>query len=197
MKKKLTGMTLMLFLVLPLHARADAPLETIEKQVNRVLDVLRDPALKAESAEETKKEKIRAISNEMFNWNELSRRTLGRNWRKLNAGQQKEFIDLYKEILEKAYVDKILAYQDEKVIYRENKMLSDNKAEVRTSVISKGADIPIHYRMILKQGQWGVYDVIIEGVSLVKNYRTQFRDILAKNSPEELLDILRKKVEKS
>jgi phospholipid transport system substrate-binding protein len=197
MKKVLIGFYLIVFLILPLSLYAGVPLNTVEGHVNKVLNVLRDPALKGDKAKKAKKEKIRAISEKMFDFTELSKRTLGTNWKNLNPDQQKEFIELYKDILEDAYMDRITSYTDEKVVFQKEIMLSDDTAEVQSNIITKKAEIPIYYRVILKNDGWKVYDVIIEGVSLVKNYRTQFREILANKSPEELLKTLRKKVGKA
>jgi phospholipid transport system substrate-binding protein len=130
----------------------------------------------------------------MFNEVELSKRALGGNWNKLNATQQQEFIQLYRQVLEKAYIDKILSYTNEKIVFAKESMLAGNQAEVQTKVITSSKEIPIFYRVILKNGDWKVYDVVIENVSLVQNYRSQFNDILAKNTPDQLLEILRKKV---
>jgi phospholipid transport system substrate-binding protein len=133
----------------------------------------------------------------MFDYTELSKRTLGQNWSKLNAGQQTEFLGLYKKLLEDAYADKIIAYTDEKVVFGKETSLSEKTAEVQTTVITKKADIPIHYRVIQKGSDWKVYDVVIEGVSLVSNYRNQFKEILLNKTPDALLDTLRKKVGKA
>lgn len=177
-----------------LPAYADAPLSTVQANVNKVLDVLRDPALKADSAKETKKEKLRSIYGSMFDEVELSKRTLARNWNKLNTAQRREFVQLYQQVLEKAYVDKILSYTNEKIAYERETKLTENQVEVQTLIITSSKKIPIFYRVILSGGSWKVYDVIIENVSLIQNYRTQFNNILEKNSPEQLLEILRKKV---
>jgi phospholipid transport system substrate-binding protein len=133
----------------------------------------------------------------MFDYVALSRLTLGKGWKKFNKEQRKEFVSLYRTILEKAYMDKILSYTDEEVTFDKELMLSKKKAEVQTKIISKGTEIPIFYRVYLKDGQWRVYDVIIEGISLIKNYRTQFREILANNPPEEVLKILREKTSRA
>lgn len=194
MRKFVLGQALILCLVLPCAVYAGAPLETVKANSDRVLDVLRDPALKAESAKKIKKEKIRAISKDMFDFAELSKRTLAQNWNKLNSEQQKEFVDLYRSLLEDAYADKILAYTDEKIIFSKEVELSEKTVEVRSTVIRKTTEIPIYYRVILKDGAWRVYDVVIEGVSLINNYRTQFREILSNKPPESLLETLRKKV---
>ena len=194
MKRLVIGLSiLMLFLsTLPVHA--GAPLDTVQANVNKVLEVLRDPNLKGESAKETKKEKLEAIYEQMFDGVELSRRTLGANWNKLNPAQQKEFTQLYRQILEKAYIDKILSYTNEKIVFPKEIMLSSNQAEVQTKVITSSNEVPIIYKVIMKGGTWKVYDVVVENVSLVQNYRSQFNSILAKNTPDQLLETLRKKV---
>ena len=197
MKRLLVGFILLVLLIIPLHVRAGVPFDTVKGHVNEVLRVLRDPALQGDANKEAKQEKIEAIADEMFDYVALSRLTLGRNWRKFNGDQKKEFVQLYRSILEKAYLDRILAYTDEKVTFGKETMLSKKKAEVQTHIITKSVEIPIYYRVYLKDGEWKVYDIIIEGISLVKNYRTQFREILANNPPEEVLEILRKKTKKA
>lgn len=194
MKRLLYGVSAVMFFAFVLPARAATPLATTEANVNKVLDVLRDPALKPESAKEVKKEKLRAIADKMFDDQELSKRTLARNWEKLSAEERKEFVQLFRKVLEKAYMDKILSYTNETIAFDKQTMLADDRAEVQTRIITASKEIPITYRVILKEGTWRIYDVVVEGVSLVQNYRTQFNEILAKNSPKELLEILRKKV---
>ncbi len=194
MKRRLVGFSILMILLFSVPAYAGVPQDMVQANVNNVLDVLRDPALKPASAKETKKQKLRAIYDRMFNQVELSKRAMGRNWSKLNAAQQQEFVKLFQQVLEKAYIDKILAYTDEKITFEKESMLSETQAEVQTKAITSSKTIPIAYRLILQNGAWGVYDVVIENVSLVQNYRTQFNDILAKNTPEQLLETLRKKV---
>jgi phospholipid transport system substrate-binding protein len=194
MRRYFIGLSFLMVCLSTLPVYAGAPLDTAQTNVNKVLDVLRDPKLKDESAKEIKKEKLEAIYEQMFDEVELSMRTLAGHWTKLNPAQQKEFIQLYRQILEKAYIDKILSYTDEKIVFPKENMLSNNQAEVQTKVITSSKEIPIFYRVILKGGTWKVYDVVIENVSLVQNYRSQFNSILAKNTPDQLLEILRKKV---
>ena len=194
MKRRFIGLSILMFFLSTLPVYAGAPLDTVQTNVNKVLDVLRDPKLKDESAKGIKKEKIEAIYEQMFDEVELSMRTLGKNWTKLNPAQQQEVVRLYGQILEKAYIDKILSYTNEKIVFSKENMLSTNQAEVQTKVITSTNEILIFYRVILKGGIWKVYDVVVENVSLVQNYRSQFNSILAKNTPDQLLEILRKKV---
>ena len=194
MKKRLVGSLLILLLIFPVSAYSGAPLEEVKGYVNRVLDVLRDPALRGETEKKVKKEKISAISNEMFDFTELSKRSLAQYWNRMNPDQQKNFVNLYKSLLQDTYTDKITAYTDEKLVFRKEIALSEKTAEVQTEVFTKTAKIPINYRVIEKDGHWKVYDVVIEGVSLINNYRIQFREILSNGTPEALLERLRQKV---
>ena len=197
MRRKTIAIALIVFLIVPLYVHAGPPLEAVKAQINKILDVLRDPSLKGEAGKKVKREKIRGVSENMFDYSELSRRTLGQNWNKLNAGQQKEFMGLYKRLLENAYADKIITYTDEKVVFSKDSSLTEKTAEVQTTIMTKKADIPINYRVILKGSEWKVYDVVIEGVSLVSNYRNQFSEILSSKPPDGLIDTLRKKVAKA
>jgi phospholipid transport system substrate-binding protein len=194
MKRLFVGLSILMFFLITTAVYAGPPMDAVRMNADKVLDVLRDPKLKAPSAKEMKKDKLRAIYVSMFDEVELSRRSLGMNWNKLNAAQRQEFVKLFEQVLEKAYADRILSYTNEKIEYTKESMVSGNTAEVRTKVITASKEIPITYKVILKDGAWKVYDVTIENVSLVQNYRTQFNDILAKNTPEQLIEILRKKV---
>jgi phospholipid transport system substrate-binding protein len=185
---------ILMALLFSLPAHAGAPLDSVQANVNKVLDVLRDPKLKGESAKEIKKERLRLVYEQMFDDIELSKRTLTLNWKRMTVAERKEFVQLFRQVLEKAYMDKIIAYTNERIIYDKESKLSENQAEVQTRIVTASKEIPIAYRMIMKEGVWKVYDVVIENVSLVLNYRNQFNDILAKNTPEQLLEILRKKV---
>jgi phospholipid transport system substrate-binding protein len=194
MKKRIVVFFVLIIFVLSIPVYAGVPMTTAEASVNRVLDVLRDSRLKSPAATEAKTEKLRVIYKDMFDEIEFSKRTLTRNWNKFSPAERVEFVKLFEQVLEKSYIDKILDYSNEKVNFYKESMLSDNQAEIQTKIVTASKEIPIYYRMILKDGKWKVYDVVVENVSLVQNYRTQFNDILTKNTPEQLLEILRKKV---
>ncbi|MFB3924493.1 MAG: phospholipid-binding protein MlaC [Syntrophales bacterium] len=189
MKKKIACVVIILALN-SAPAYAGAPLDMVRVNVDKVLAVLRDKQL----GKEAKTERLETIYKSMFDEEELSRRALGRNWKKLNPAQQQEFVDLFRRLLEKAYIDKILDYTNEKVDFTKEIIISPDQAEVQTKVITSSRQVPIFYRVIMKGGAWKVYDVVIENVSLVQNYRSQFNSIMAKNTPAQLLDILRKRV---
>ena len=194
MKKQFAVLSVLIIFVLSIPVYAGVPMTTVEATVNRVLDVLRDSKLKSPAAKEKKKEKLRVIYKDMFDEIEFSKRTLTRNWNKFNPAERVEFVSLFEQVLEKSYIDKILDYSNEKIDFYKESMLSENQAEIKTKIITSSKEVPIFYRLILKNGKWKVYDVVVENVSLVQNYRTQFNDILANKTPEQLLEILRKKV---
>jgi phospholipid transport system substrate-binding protein len=197
MKKCIVGMTLILCLIFPVPSFSGQPTEAVKDNLNKVLDVLREPSLKAESARKAKKDKIRDISQEMFDFTELSRRSLGRNWSRFNPDQQKEFVGLYRSLLEDAYADKLMVYKDVKIVFNKEVALTEKTVEVQSTVLTKSGEVPIYYRVGIKDGVWKVYDVVIEGISLISNYRSQFKEILVNKPPESLLETLRKKVGKA
>jgi phospholipid transport system substrate-binding protein len=197
MKKCIVGITLILCLIFPVLSFSGQPTDAVKGNLDKVLDVLRDPSLKAESAKKAKKDKIRKISEEMFEFTELSKRSLGKNWSKFNPDQQKEFVGLYKSLLEDAYVDKIMLYADVKIVFSKEVALTEKTVEVQSTALTKSGEVPIYYRVIMKDSMWRVYDVVVEGISLINNYRAQFREILVNKPPESLLETLRKKVGKA
>lgn len=195
MRKSLIGLQLLVLSMVPVQLRADSALDTVKSRINQVLVVLRDPALKSESATELKKKRLRAIFETTFDYGELSKSTLSRYWDKLKPDQQKEFMQLYKALLEKVYMDAILSYKDQEVVFGKERALGENRVEVDTKLISGATETPINFRMISKPNkEWWVYDFVIENISVVANYRSQFGRILTKESPETMLADLRKKV---
>ena len=194
MKKILVGAMLLAWLMVPLLAFAGVPLDTVKANVNSVLEILRDPKLKGEAGKKVKEQKIQAAAEKLFDFVELSKRTLGLNWNNFTPEQRKEFVHLFETILKDAYIEKITAYDNEPVNFTKEVPLSETTVEVSSVVVLKGGQqVPINYRVIKKENDWRVYDVVIEGVSLINNYRTQFREILGNNPPEKLLETLRKK----
>jgi len=196
LKKRIYKIILLMILILPLNVLAGIPLDTVKTNVNSVIEVMRDPKLKGEAGKKVKEQRIVAAADKLFDFVELSKRTLGLNWNKFTPEQRREFVELYKTILKDAYVEKITAYTDEQVNFTKEVPLSETTIEVQSVIMTKSGPVPIFYRVIKKDNAWKVYDVVIEGVSLISNYRTQFREILGNNPPETLLETLRKKVDK-
>ena len=196
MKSKHIGLSIIFFsvlLLMPLQVLADGAKVTIEGQIGKMLEKMKQPAFK-ELSKDAKLAEIRKIINEVFDYKELSIRTLGREWKKFKPEQQTEFVDLFSKLLENVYADRILAYTHEKIEFGKETELKKGRVEVESYIVTlNNTKVPLFYRMSNKAGQWRVYDVVIEGVSMIKNYRGQFRQILSKKKPEDLLQTLRKK----
>jgi phospholipid transport system substrate-binding protein len=185
-----TAVVLIFLVMVPIAAQAGAPMDTAKAGVDKVVAVAGDKGL----ALEARKEKIRELIGEFFDFNVLSRLTLGRHWKTFKPEQQKTFVSLYQTLLENVYIDRIIAYTDEKVVFEKEIMHSKKKAEVTSNIVTSSNKIPINYRMVIRGKEWKVYDVVIEGVSMVKNYRSQFNEILSKQSPDQLIETLKKRV---
>jgi phospholipid transport system substrate-binding protein len=192
---------LVMLLLLPAAgpaAAAGEPMDVLKAPMDEALAVLRDPQYKtddpAKKAEQ--REKFWAIIKPVFDFEELAKRTLARNWRKFDAAQQAAFTDVFAELLGNIYVDRIQGgYNDETIEFGDQiKHESRPLAVVKTFIVSARNRIPVDYSMIETDGTWRVYDVKVEGISLVKNYRSQFKEILSKDSPDQLIEMLKKKV---
>ncbi|PIU32308.1 MAG: toluene tolerance protein [Syntrophobacteraceae bacterium CG07_land_8_20_14_0_80_61_8] len=194
MKRTITTGLLLALVGLAALAWAAGPLATVQARVREVLAVLNDPALQGEDAKPARRDRLRQIAGRMFDFDALARFTLGNNWRKLDRAQQQEFIQLYRQLLERAYLDKILAYTNERIVFEKEIPAAADRAEVQSTVVTATARIPIHYRLLAAGDTWLVYDVVIEGVSLVRNYRSQFNGILATQSPARMLQEMRQKL---
>ncbi|MFO7685599.1 MAG: ABC transporter substrate-binding protein [Desulfobacterales bacterium] len=190
MIKRAAAVMVGIFICVAAIALADEPLKVIETRIDRIIKILGDKSLK----EDVKVKKLETAADETFDYVYLSRMTLGRNWLNFDDDQRSEFIALFRQLLEKNYMGQLLQYSDEKVVFRRQTMLSETRAEVSSNVVARDKTIPIAYRLIRRDDDWKVYDLVIEGVSLVSNYRTQFNDILSRQTPAEMLSILRKKV---
>ena len=193
MRMLLPRMAMIVVFLYVLPAYAGQPLEAVKTQVTRILEILGDPDLTGESNKAMKIAKIREVSQDLFDFTEVSKRTLGFNWKKFNPDQQAEFVDLYRTILQNVYQDLLLKYEDERVDFHRERMLSKTKAEVYSNLITQTAQIPINYKVHLVDQQWRVYEVLIEGVSMNKNYRIQFKKNLRRSTPDKFLQQLREK----
>jgi len=176
-------------LVTPVFAAT--PTEQLRQHVDQVIKVLDDPALKSAPAQ--RRAAVRKISEDIFDYQDTARRALGQHWNARTPEEQHEFVQLFADLLDKAYFSKIDRYQGEKVRYGAETVNGD-EAVVKTTIVSKnGSDIPVDYRLHLADGRWRVYDVNIEGVSLVANYRTQFNKIVQTESYATLVQKLKAK----
>jgi phospholipid transport system substrate-binding protein len=188
MKRKMSRLSLAFFLTLLLTtpALAGDATQALSVSVDKIIALLADPAYKNPETRPAMRAKLIAAIDAIFDMKELSRRALGAEWNKFTPEQQDRFVVAFGKLLQNTYLDKIESYTDEKVQYLKEQDLGANKAEVATKVVGKGKEIPIAYRLTNHNG-WKVYDVVIEGVSLVQNYRSQFGQILTNETPDALI----------
>jgi phospholipid transport system substrate-binding protein len=189
--------SLSLFAAFPPISSAGEPTEQIKQIVDDVIAILNNRDLKKPENEQKRKAKIRATIEKSFDFAEMAKRSLGIHWQKRTPDEQKEFVSLFSDLLEDTYIRKVERYQDEKVTYVGEKK-EGPYATVKTRIVSTtGVETPVEYKIFKKGDRWEVYDIIVEGVSLVNNYRTQFSQILSSSSYEELVKRIKRKTEKS
>ena len=174
-------------------AWAGVPTDQLRGAVDRVLKTLDDPSLKGAAKVTERRVAVRKIANEIFDFGEIAKRSMARHWQPLSEAQRSEFVGLFADLLERSYISKIETYGGEKIQYTAERIDGDY-ATVSTRIVTKnGTEVPVDYRMIKRADRWLVYDVSIEGVSLVSNYRTQFNKIIQTSSYNELVSKLRNK----
>jgi len=179
--------------VAPAPAAAGVATEQLKGAVERVLRTLDDPVYKGDGKLADRRAAVRKIANEIFDFAEIAKRSMARHWQPLSETQRTEFVGLFADLLERSYISKIETYGGEKIQYTAERMDGDYSV-VSTRIITKnGTEVPVDYRMIKRSERWLVYDVSIEGVSLVSNYRTQFNKIIQTTSYNELVSKLRNK----
>jgi len=177
-------------------AWAGAPTDRIRQATDKIIEIVSDKALKEPGKKDERKMLIRKAVDEIFDWEDMSRRSLARHWAKRTGEEKKEFIDLFGQLLERTYLKKVEGYSGEKVNYTGEKIDEDYGIVNVKIVTSKDVEIPVKYRLKKKESGWLVYDISIEGVSLIKNYRVQFNNIIRRSSYKKLVKRLRAKVEK-
>ena len=187
--------SLFLILSIAVPVWAAGPTEAIKQTTDKILSIVTDPDLKSSSKTAEREKLIRQAVDERFNWEEMARRSLATHWAKRTAEERKEFVPLFADLLERTYMKKVEDYSGEKVLY-ERETKEGDYATVRVKIVTKkNKDIPVEYRLKKEGNDWLIYDVSIEGVSLVNNYRTQFNSIITQSSYENLIKRLKEKVE--
>ena len=190
---KILSLTLILTLmVITGLAWATSPGDVVKSTVDEVIRLLNNPGLKVPEQKKRILQQVKQVVDRRFDYEEMAKRSLP-NWNQLNATQRREFVSLFSELLATSYADKLAKYSGEKVTYQGDRVEGD-LAEVTTMLVRTNDRIPINYRLINKS-DWVVYDVIIEGVSLVNNYRSQFTRVIGESSYSELVRRLQAKVE--
>jgi phospholipid transport system substrate-binding protein len=184
---------LILTLVHRVAANAGEPTDQVRGTVDRVLAILQDPKLKSKDKVNERRELLRRVIEARFDFAEMAKRSLGAEWRRLNASQQQEFVGLFTDLLRDAYVADIESYKGEKVLYTRETQ-EDQFATVHTMLRSpEGTEYSLEYRLRLIGKDWKAYDVVIENVSIVNNYRSQFARLINKSSYEGLIRALKEK----
>jgi phospholipid transport system substrate-binding protein len=166
--------------------------ESLKDTIDKVIEVVSDEKLKKDKP--TRREKLREIIGERFNYKQMVRRSLAKDWDKRSDQEKEEFIVLYQKLLENSYASKIENFSDEKINYVGEKV-KGNYAQVKTEIVRKDGVIAVDYNLLKEDEEWMVYDFVIEGVSMVRNYRSQFSKIIRKDSYEVLVKKLSEKID--
>ena len=174
---------------------AGEPTDDIRKTTDKMISILNDPVLKNNVGERRKM--LRNAVNERFDWREMARRALADHWKNRTEEEQKEFVPLFTDLLESAYMNRIENYSGDKVTYDDQKVKGNYSLVKVTIFTDKQVEIPVVYKMLKKDPEWMIYDVLIEGVSLVKNYRQQFDSVILSSSYEGLVEKLKEKAPKN
>mgnify|MGYP001226932860 CR=1 FL=1 len=173
-------------------AAIESPTAVVRSTITEVIRILEDKELKVPDRLKARRQLLESVIASHFDYEEMSKRTLATHWKPLNETERREFVELFKAFLSDRYAAKIEGYSGEQVLYLSER-LSDGYAEVRTKLVSSKLEVPMDYRLIARDGSWYAYDVIVDGVSLVKNYRSQFTNIIADSSFQELMRRLRER----
>jgi phospholipid transport system substrate-binding protein len=198
MKEKILAVTVMLFcltLVGPGKVAASIITDEVRNTVDAVVKIVTDKSLKKPQNEQKRRSALKQAIGRIFDYGEMAKRSMGVHWKELTPAQQKEFTGLFATLLENSYAGKIEAYNNEKIVY-EKELLDGDHAEVGSRVITaKRDEYELGYRLLKEGSKWMVYDVVIEGVSMVSNYRTQFNKIINEKGYKDLLKKMRTKSE--
>lgn len=174
----------------------ESPMDQLRGEVAVILKILQSEELKAPGKNEERRQRILAVITGMFDFREMARSSLGKNWKNLTPGEQEKFVSLFTSLIEQRYIGKIDAYDNQEVVYKKQR-IKGHKAIIYTAVIDKNLEIPIDYRLKENQGKWLIYDLKIENVSLVANYRRDFDSIMRRENFTGLVDRISKQLERS
>jgi phospholipid transport system substrate-binding protein len=185
---------LLLFVGIATPLLAGEPTEQVKQTTDKIISILTDPDLMEPARNIEKKKLIRETADERFDWEEMARRSLARHWAQRTDEEKKEFVSLFSDLLERTYMDKVDDYSGEQVLYQGD-TVDGIYGIVRVKIVTKtDTEIPTQYRVKKKESEWFVYDISINGVSLVNNYRTQFNSIILKSSYKNLVKRLKAKL---
>jgi phospholipid transport system substrate-binding protein len=172
---------------------ATSPTDQVRITVENITAILKNPSLKTEARKKDRRDQLRRAIFARFDFTEMARRSMGGEWRNLSPKQQEEFTQLFTDLLERAYIDQIESYTNEKIVYGKE-IVDQDYAEVQSKIVTgKGEEYSLNYKVRLVGKEWKVYDVVVENISLVNNYRSQFGRVIANQSYEELIRRMRDK----
>jgi phospholipid transport system substrate-binding protein len=172
---------------------AGEPLELVKLSANRAIQVLKDPQLQANEKKKERIERLKEIVDPLFDYEEMARRSLGIHWRRRSPQEQKEFVKLFRNFIEKIYSDKIDLYAGERIALGKE-TIDNDYAQVDSSFVNpKGEEFSVVFRLRRSDGKWKVYDSVVENISIVNNYRSQFDRVISKSSFEDLIRLLKEK----
>ena len=175
------------------RAQAGAPLDLVRTTVDRAIQILKDPKLSSPDKKKERVDRLREALDAIFDYEEMAKRALGYHWRQRTRAEQEEFVKLFREFLQRVYSDKIGLYGGEQVRFS-REVMDDEFAQVESTIIQpKGEEIAVVYKLRQVNGQWKVYDAIVENISVVNNYRSQFDRVISSSSYEALVKRLRGK----
>jgi len=181
-------------LTAPNPSRAGDPTERIRFVVEQGIEILNETKLQSKNGKQVYLDRLRDVVFPLFNFPEMARRSLGYHWRRLSPVERQEFVTLFTNLLERSYAGKIDLYDGEIVIFI-GEAVEDNYARVDTKIISKrGEEYSIDYKLLRTNGDWRIYDVVVEHISLVNNYRSQFNRVISNSSYENLIKKINQKL---
>ena len=181
-------------ILLSLSSFAGEPTENIKTCTDKLLTIVSDTELQAPEMKAERERMIMEAVDRVFSWEEFSKRALARNWNKRSIKEKKEFVSLFRQLIIDTYMEKTYQYSGESITYLDEKIEGEYGKVASVFNTSKGTQIPVEYRVMKKGDSWRVYDLYIEGVSLVGNYRSQFNSIISSSSYEDLVERLKEKL---
>jgi len=179
----------------PSVSHSEQPIDVLQKSINTGITILKDPQYQDTTEKDRQQEILCDTAWEAFDFKEFSKRVLGSNWRNFSSSQRRQFINVFSEFLCKYYITRLQErYTDEEVNYLSQHPLAKSQALVKVNVLWKGVEVPVEVRMLKRNDTWKVYDIIVLGVSGVRNYRAQFQAILLEQSPTQVIGLIESRI---
>ncbi len=198
-EKRIICLQIIAFLILLSYSLSNAavanPKVAVQSTIDAVLETLKDTTLSLSTNKEKRRNKIKELIRERFDYEEMAKRSLARHWRERTPQEKDEFVSIFRDLLEASYITKIESYTNEKVMYDKEILNEDGKTGiVNTTIVTSNVNIPIDYKVISKDNTWWVYDVVIEGVSFISTYRSQYNKIITGESYASLIQKMKDKL---